>query len=157
MQKIKIILFFSNLNQELCIVKKDLIFAIFSIKKICCIGAGYVGGPTMSVIAHNCPEIKVTVVDVDQDKINAWNDKDLSKLPVYEKDLNLLIKNNRNKNLFFTTEIEKSISEADIIFISVNTPTKTRGLGAGYASDLKWVESNCKNGFGICKWSYYCG
>ena len=98
----------------------------------------------MSVIAQNCPEIKVTVVDVDQDKINAWNHKDLSKLPVYEKDLNLLIKNNRNKNLFFTTEIEKSISEADIIFISVNTPTKTRGLGAGYASDLKWVESSAR-------------
>ena len=98
----------------------------------------------MSVIAQNCPEIKVTVVDVDQDKINAWNDRDLSKLPVYEKDLNLLIKNNRNKNLFFTTEIEKSISEADIIFISVNTPTKTRGLGAGYASDLKWVESSAR-------------
>ena len=98
----------------------------------------------MSVIAKNCPEIRVTVVDIDENKINAWNSEDLTKLPVYEKGLNTLIKNNRNKNLFFTTEIEKSISEADIIFISVNTPTKIRGLGAGYASDLKWVESSAR-------------
>ena len=98
----------------------------------------------MSVIAEYCPEIKVTVVDVDEDKINSWNNADCSKLPVYEKGLDLLIKKNRNKNLFFTTEIKKSISEADIIFISVNTPTKKRGLGAGYASDLKWIESSAR-------------
>jgi UDPglucose 6-dehydrogenase len=98
----------------------------------------------MSVIAEHCPEIKVTVVDINEDKINSWNNKDCSKLPVYEKGLDLLIKKNRNKNLFFTTDIKKSISEADIIFISVNTPTKQRGLGAGYASDLKWIESSAR-------------
>ena len=128
----------------MCIIKKVFYLIIFSIKKICCIGAGYVGGPTMSVIAEYCPEIKVTVVDVNEDKINSWNNEDCSKIPVYEKGLDLLIKKNRNKNLFFTTDIKKSISEADIIFISVNTPTKKRGLGAGYASDLKWIESSAR-------------
>ena len=99
----------------------------------------------MSVIAQHCPEIKVTVVDINEDKINSWNNKDCSKLPVYEKGLDILIKKNRNKNLFFTTDIKKSISEADIIFISVNTPTKKRGLGAGYASDLKnGLESSAR-------------
>ena len=98
----------------------------------------------MSVIAKHCPNIKISVVDIDEDKINAWNDEDLSKLPVYEKGLDLLIKNNRNKNLFFTKDVKKSIEEADIVFISVNTPTKTSGLGAGYASDLKWVESSAR-------------
>ena len=98
----------------------------------------------MAVIANNCPEIHVTLVDVNKERINAWNNNDLSKLPVYEPGLRELIKKNRNKNLFFTTEIEKSISEADIIFISVNTPTKEKGLGAGYASDLKWVESSAR-------------
>tara|TARA_S200000501_G_scaffold375341_1_gene427107 strand:+ start:2750 stop:4102 length:1353 start_codon:yes stop_codon:yes gene_type:complete len=98
----------------------------------------------MSVIAKHCPSIKVTVVDVNKEKINSWNNEDLSKLPVYENGLDQLIKNNRNKNLFFSTEIKKSIEEADIVFISVNTPTKTSGLGAGYASDLKWVESSAR-------------
>ncbi len=98
----------------------------------------------MAVIANNCPEIQVTLVDVNEDRINLWNNNDLSKLPVYEPGLRELIKKNRNKNLFFTTKIEKSISEADIIFISVNTPTKEKGLGAGYASDLKWVESSAR-------------
>tara|TARA_B100000941_G_scaffold84305_1_gene58071 strand:- start:69 stop:1520 length:1452 start_codon:yes stop_codon:yes gene_type:complete len=115
-----------------------------SLKKICCIGAGYVGGPTMAVIADNCPEIKVTLVDQNVERIDNWNDKDLSKLPVYEPGLKELIKKNRNKNLFFTTSIKESVAEADIIFISVNTPTKTKGLGAGYASDLKWVESSAR-------------
>ena len=115
-----------------------------SLKKICCIGAGYVGGPTMAVIADNCPEIKVTLVDQNVERIDNWNNKDLSKLPVYEPGLKELIKKNRNKNLFFTTSIKESVAEADIIFISVNTPTKTKGLGAGYASDLKWVESSAR-------------
>ena len=115
-----------------------------SLKKICCIGAGYVGGPTMAVIADNCPEIKVTLVDLNVERIKNWNDEDLTKLPVYEPGLKELIKNNRNKNLFFTTNIKDSVAEADIIFISVNTPTKTKGLGAGYASDLKWVESSAR-------------
>ncbi len=98
----------------------------------------------MAVIADNCPEIKVTLVDLNKERINSWNNTDLKKLPVYEPGLRELIKRNRNKNLFFTTEIEKSISNADIVFISVNTPTKEKGLGAGYASDLKWVESSAR-------------
>ena len=115
-----------------------------SLKKICCIGAGYVGGPTMAVIAENCPEIKVTLVDVDAKRIDNWNSEDLTNLPVYEPGLSQIIMKNRNKNLFFTTNLKEAISEADIIFISVNTPTKTKGLGAGYASDLKWVESSAR-------------
>ena len=98
----------------------------------------------MAVIADNCPEIKVTLVDQNVERIDNWNDKDLSKLPVYEPGLKELIKKNRNKNLFFTTSIKDSVAEADIIFISVNTPTKTKGVGAGYASDLKWVESSAR-------------
>ena len=98
----------------------------------------------MAVIANNCPEIEVTLVDVNEERINAWNNNDLNKLPVYEPGLRELIKKNRDKNLFFTTKIEKSISESDIVFISVNTPTKEKGLGAGYASDLKWVESSAR-------------
>ena len=98
----------------------------------------------MAVLADNCPEIKVTVVDIDNEKINLWNSVDYKNLPVYEPGLAELIKKNRNKNLFFSTKIEESISEADIVFISVNTPTKEKGLGAGYASDLKWVESSAR-------------
>ena len=98
----------------------------------------------MAVIADKCPDTKVTLVDLDIERINNWNNHDLSKLPVYEPGLRELIKKNRNKNLFFTTNIKEAISEADIIFISVNTPTKTKGLGAGYASDLKWVESSAR-------------
>ena len=110
-------------------------------KNICCIGAGYVGGPTMSVIASNCSDLLVNVVDINSDKIKAWNSKDLALLPVYEPGLDKIIKKCRGKNLFFSSEVEKKISEADIIFISVNTPIKTSGVGAGYASDLKWIES----------------
>ena len=114
------------------------------IKKICCIGAGYVGGPTMAVISDHCPNIKITLVDIDKAKINAWNSRDLSKLPIYEPGLRETVERNRNKNLFFSSEIKESIQEADMIFISVNTPTKLKGLGAGYASDLKWVESSAR-------------
>ena len=114
------------------------------IKKICCIGAGYVGGPTMAVIADKWPSIEVTVVDLDQKKIDAWNNIDIKKIPVFEPGLEKLILKNRNKNLYFTSEIEIPIAEADLVFISVNTPTKLRGLGAGYASDLKWVESSAR-------------
>tara|TARA_R110000868_G_scaffold76800_3_gene220595 strand:+ start:8906 stop:10306 length:1401 start_codon:yes stop_codon:yes gene_type:complete len=110
------------------------------ITKICCIGAGYVGGPTMSVIAKKCPNIKVTVVDINQSRINAWNDPDLDKLPVYEPGLKEIVAATRNKNLFFSTEVDKAIHEAEMIFISVNTPTKTFGKGKGQASDLKYVE-----------------
>ena len=98
----------------------------------------------MSVIADNCPNIKVTVIDIDDKKISSWNDEDLSNLPIFEPGLKEVVKRRRNKNLFFSTDIKKSISEADMIFISVNTPTKNKGLGAGYASDLKWVESSAR-------------
>ena len=111
------------------------------IKKVCCIGAGYVGGPTMSVFADKCKDITFNVVDVNPERIAAWNSNDLSKLPIYEPGLDEIIKKCRGKNLTFSTEVHKCISEADMIFISVNTPTKTRGIGAGKASDLKWVES----------------
>ena len=95
----------------------------------------------MSVIADNCPDIEVTLVDIDEKKIAAWNDKNLNNLPIFEPGLKEVVSRNRNKNLFFSTDIENSIKNADMIFISVNTPTKNKGFGAGYASDLKWVES----------------
>ena len=98
----------------------------------------------MAVIANKCPDAKITVVDLDIEKIALWNDEDFTKLPVYEPGLKDIIKKNRNKNLFFTSNIREAVSEADIIFISVNTPTKIKGLGAGYASDLKWVESSAR-------------
>jgi UDPglucose 6-dehydrogenase len=110
------------------------------IKNICCIGAGYVGGPTMAVIAQKCPHIKVTVVDLNTERINAWNNADLSKLPVYEPGLDEVVKEARGRNLFFSTEVDKAIDEADMIFISVNTPTKTYGVGKGMAADLKYIE-----------------
>jgi UDPglucose 6-dehydrogenase len=95
----------------------------------------------MSVIADNCPNIEVTVVDKDDKKIAAWNDKNLNNLPIFEPGLKEVVSRNRNKNLFFSTDIKNSIKNADMVFISVNTPTKNKGFGAGYASDLKWVES----------------
>ena len=113
-------------------------------KKICCIGAGYVGGPTMSVIASNCPELRVDVVDINKERIDAWNSDDYSKLPVFEPGLENIVKKCRDTNLFFSNKVEECISQADIIFISVNTPTKTNGLGAGFASDLKWIESSAR-------------
>ncbi len=116
----------------------------YVVKKICCIGAGYVGGPTMAVFANHCPNIKITVVDINQKRIDAWNSDDSSEFPIFEPELDKLVLNCRNKNLFFTTNIEQSISEADMIFISVNTPTKTKGVGAGKASDLKWVEASAR-------------
>ena len=114
---------------------------ISEINEICCIGAGYVGGPSMAVIADKCPHIKVNVVDINVDRIEAWNSKDLSKLPIYEPGLDEVVKRTRSKNLHFTCDLENAIRSADMIFISVNTPTKTKGVGAGQASDLKWVEA----------------
>ncbi len=111
------------------------------IKNICCIGAGYVGGPTMAVIADKCPEIKVDVVDINLERIQKWNSKNLDELPVYEPGLKEIIERCRNKNLKFSTLIKEKINQADMIFISVNTPTKQKGFGAGKASDLKWVEA----------------
>jgi len=114
------------------------------IRKICCIGAGYVGGPTMAVIADKCPDLEISVVDINEERIAAWNDKDLNKLPIFEPGLDQIISRTRGRNLFFSSEMEKSISGADMIFISVNTPTKTKGLGAGQASDLSWVEASAR-------------
>ncbi|CAN4088387.1 unnamed protein product [Withania somnifera] len=105
--------------------------------KICCIGAGYVGGPTMAVIALKCSSIEVAVVDISVALITAWNS---DQLPIYEPGLDDVVKQCRGKNLFFSTEVEKHVSEADIIFV-VNTPTKTSGLGAGKAADLTYWES----------------
>lgn len=110
------------------------------IKKIACIGAGYVGGPTMSVIAQKNPGIQVTVVDLNQQRIDAWNDEDLSQLPIYEPGLDGVVGEARGRNLFFSTDVETAIDEADMIFISVNTPTKTYGKGKGQAADLKYIE-----------------
>ncbi len=113
-------------------------------KNICCIGAGYVGGPTMAVIADKCPDINVYVVDINIKKIELWNSSDLTKLPVFEPNLDKIVERCRGKNLFFSNDIKHYISIADIVFISVNTPTKTSGFGAGQASDLKWVEASAR-------------
>ncbi|MDC3350493.1 nucleotide sugar dehydrogenase [Flavobacteriaceae bacterium] len=110
------------------------------VKSICCIGAGYVGGPTMSVIAQKNPNIKVTVVDLNAQRISDWNNDDLSKLPIYEPGLDEVVDEARGRNLFFSTDVDKAINEAQMIFISVNTPTKTYGAGKGMAADLKYVE-----------------
>jgi UDPglucose 6-dehydrogenase len=114
------------------------------IRSICCIGAGYVGGPTMAVIADRCPQIQVTVVDLNAARIAAWNDADLSKLPVYEPGLNAVVARCRGRNLHFSTEVEPAIAAADMVFLSVNTPTKTKGVGAGQASDLRWIEASAR-------------
>lgn len=110
------------------------------IKNICCVGAGYVGGPTMAVIAQKCPHIRVTVVDINEDRIAAWNDEDVSRLPVYEPGLGGIVREARGRNLFFSTDVDRAIDEGDMIFISVNTPTKTYGKGKGMAADLKYIE-----------------
>ena len=106
--------------------------------KICCIGAGYVGGPTMAMIAQKCPNISVTVVDLNDQRIADWNS---GQLPVYEPGLQSIVENTRGKNLFFSTDIDQNLQAADVIFISVNTPTKDYGSGAGQAADLRFVES----------------
>ncbi len=111
-------------------------------KNLLCIGAGYVGGPTMAMIAHKCPQYKVTVVDVMPEKIAAWQTDDL---PIYEPGLLELVKSCRGKNLFFSTDVEKGIRESEIIFISVNTPTKTYGEGAGKSADLQYWEKTARD------------
>lgn len=110
------------------------------IRKIACIGAGYVGGPTMAVIAQKNPKIQVTVVDVNEERISKWNSENLNNLPVFEPGLAEIVNETRGKNLFFSNDVEKAITEAEMIFISVNTPTKTFGKGKGQAADLKYVE-----------------
>lgn len=111
-----------------------------SITDICCIGAGYVGGPSCCVIAQKCPDIKVTVVDKKEAQIEAWNGN-LDRLPVYEPKLDEVVSECRNRNLFFSTNIEEAVTNAQLIFICVNTPTKTSGFeGRGKAPDLKYIE-----------------
>lgn len=110
------------------------------IKKIACIGAGYVGGPTMAVIADNNPDIEITVVDLNTERITAWNSDEIANLPIYEPGLAEIVQRNRGINLFFSTNVEQAIIDADLIFISVNTPTKTYGKGKGQAADLKFIE-----------------
>lgn len=111
-----------------------------NIKNICCIGAGYVGGPTMAVIAQKCPEIQVNVVDINAQRIADWNDENLDNLPIFEPGLKEIVAEARGRNLFFSTNVEKEIDRAEMIFISVNTPTKTYGKGKGMAADLKYIE-----------------
>jgi len=110
------------------------------VNSICCIGAGYVGGPTMAVIALKCPNIKVTVVDINEQRIAAWNYADLDQLPIYEPGLKEVVAEARGRNLFFSTDVEKAIEESQLIFMAVNTPTKTYGEGKGFAADLTFVE-----------------
>ena len=110
-------------------------------KNILCIGAGYVGGPTMAMIALKCPQYRVTVVDVNEQRISDWQSDDL---PIYEPGLYDVVKEARKRNLFFSTEIDRNIKEADIIFVSVNTPTKTFGQGAGMAADLQYWEKTAR-------------
>jgi UDPglucose 6-dehydrogenase len=110
-------------------------------KNILCIGAGYVGGPTMAVIAQSCPNYKITVVDINQERIDAWNSP---ILPIYEPGLQDVVEECRGKNLFYSTAVEAEIKKADIIFVSVNTPTKTYGQGAGKAADLQFVEKTAR-------------
>ncbi|HRE81287.1 MAG TPA: nucleotide sugar dehydrogenase, partial [Opitutaceae bacterium] len=106
--------------------------------KICCIGAGYVGGPTMAMIALKAPNITVTVVDMNANRIAAWNS---DSLPVYEPGLDDVVKQCRGRNLFFSTAVRETIKSADMIFVAVNTPTKTYGVGSGRAADLRFIES----------------
>ena len=106
------------------------------ISQICCIGAGFVGGPTMAVIAHECPNLKIVVVDNNQEKIKLWNSKALQNLPVFEPGLSEIIKKTRNKNLFFSHNMDDAIINSQIIFMAVNTPTKKSGEGKGFAADL---------------------
>src|ERR1041385_3644245 len=106
--------------------------------KICCIGAGYVGGPTMAMIALKAPDIEVRVVDMNATRIAAWNS---DTLPIYEPGLDEVVKQTRGKNLIFSTDVHGAVKAADIIFVAVNTPTKTYGVGAGRAADLRFIES----------------
>lgn len=122
--------------------KKIKLDSISQITNIVCIGAGYVGGPTMAKIAEKCPHITVTVVDINKERISAWMTDDL---PIYEPGLLECVKKTRGKNLFFSSDVPKAIAEAQLIFVSVNTPTKVSGVGKGRAADLKYIESAARD------------
>ena len=111
------------------------------LKNILCIGAGYVGGPTMAMIAKKCPDRRVTVVDVNAARIAAWQS---DSLPIYEPGLKEVVQATLGRNLFFSTDVDKAIAEADVIFVAVNTPTKTFGQGAGRAADLQYWEKTAR-------------
>lgn len=113
-------------------------------KRILCIGAGYVGGPTMAIIAQKCPQYKVTVVDINEERIAAWNSPEFD-LPIYEPGLDEVVREARGRNLFFSTDVAAGIKESEIIFVSVNTPTKTFGQGAGMASNLEFLEKTARS------------
>lgn len=129
-----------NHNEISAIAEMKISVFFMKVKNICCIGAGYVGGPTMAIIAQKSPEINVTVVDINEKRIAAWNDPDVEKIPIYEPGLSEVVAEARGRNLFFSTDVDAAIDAADMIFISVNTPTKTYGIGKGMAADLKYIE-----------------
>jgi len=110
-------------------------------KNILCIGAGYVGAPTMAVIAEKCPHYRVDLVDIDETRIRRWNS---NELPIFEPGLHEIVVGRRGKNLFFSTEVSRGIQRADVIFVCVNTPTKLTGQGAGMASDLQYFEKTAR-------------
>lgn len=116
--------------------------------RICCMGAGYVGGPTMAVIAEKCPDVIVTVVDINPKQIAAWNSDDL---PIYEPGLQEIVEKQRGVNLFFSTDVDEEVARADIIFVSVNTPTKLSGMGAGRAANIKNCELCARTIARVCK------
>lgn len=126
-----------SLPRETTTPSKDTTF-IESIDKtrICCVGAGYVGGPTMAMIARNCPHICVHVVDISEPRISAWNS---ARLPIYEPGLQEVVEATRGKNLFFSTDVKKAINDCDIIFVSVNTPTKKAVLDLNCFRNLGWL------------------
>ena len=105
--------------------------------RIACLGAGYVGGPTMAIIAKFCPDVIVTVLDLNEGQIARWNS---DELPIYEPDLDEVVRGARGTNLFFSTDIDTELARADIIFVAVNTPTKVSGIGARCASNVKNIE-----------------
>ncbi|VDN81845.1 unnamed protein product [Brugia pahangi] len=126
------------INVQNLTVRSNIVVKYTEIQNIACVGAGYVGGPTCAMIAYKCPEIRVTVVDMNAEKIKQWNS---DHLPIFEPDLDEIVKSCRGKNLFFSDDIPSAIRNAQLIFMSVNTPTKTYGKGKGMAPDLKYVES----------------
>ncbi len=113
-------------------------------KDIVCIGAGYIGGPTMAVIAKMNPDRKVIVVDINAERIAAWNSEDYS-IPIYEPGLVDVVKEVRGRNLFFSTDIKGAVQQCDIVFVGVNTPTKMFGRGSGRASDLQYWEATARS------------